>query len=60
MNLGQTLLISAQVTIAGQTIRLEVARTPKQQAMGLMYRIALEDYRECCLNLSRPKLSGSG
>jgi len=52
MNLGQTLPISAQVTVAGQTIRLEVAQTPKQQAMGLMYRVALEDYQGMLFNLS--------
>ncbi|MBD2020447.1 DUF192 domain-containing protein, partial [Leptolyngbya sp. FACHB-36] len=41
VNLGQTLPISAQVKIANQTIRLEVARTPEQQAIGLMYRTSL-------------------
>lgn len=38
---GQTLPISAQTTIAGRTIELEVARTPQQQAIGLMYRTTL-------------------
>jgi uncharacterized membrane protein (UPF0127 family) len=56
MNLGQTLPISAQATIAGHTIGLEVARTPKQQAMGLMYRIALEDYRGMLFKFESPQL----
>jgi hypothetical protein len=37
--------ITAQADIAGQMIQLEVARTPQQQAMGLMYRPALPDDR---------------
>lgn len=36
--LGQMLPISAQVQVANQVIQLEVAQTPEQQAMGLMYR----------------------
>lgn len=39
--MGQLLPISAQVEIANQLIRLEVAQTPDQQAMGLMYRSSL-------------------
>lgn len=42
---GQMLPISAQATIAGKTINLEVTRTPEQQALGLMYRTALPDDR---------------
>lgn len=45
VNLGQTLPISAQAIIAGSTIGLEVAQTQQQQAMGLMYRITLQDNR---------------
>ncbi len=45
MDLGQKLPISAQAIIAGRTIGLEVARTPQQQAMGLMYRTTLADDR---------------
>ncbi|NJL37220.1 MAG: DUF192 domain-containing protein [Leptolyngbyaceae cyanobacterium SM1_4_3] len=37
-NSGQSLPISAQVIIGDQQIGLEVARTPQQQAMGLMFR----------------------
>ncbi|MEH1904892.1 MAG: DUF192 domain-containing protein [Nostoc sp.] len=45
-NLGQTLPISAKATVPnGTTIQLEVAQTPEQQAMGLMYRPALPDDR---------------
>lgn len=40
---GQSLPISAQAQVSGQTIDLEVAQTPQQQAMGLMYRAALAD-----------------
>jgi len=44
-NAGQMLPISAQVEIGGQKISLEVARTPQQQQMGLMYRTSLADDR---------------
>ncbi len=42
-NSGQSLPISAQAQVSGQMIDLEVAQTPQQQAMGLMYRTALAD-----------------
>ena len=38
---GQMLPISALAEMAGQKISLEVARTPEEQAMGLMYRTSL-------------------
>ena len=38
---GQKLPVSAQVTISGQTILLEVARTSEEQSTGLMYRTHL-------------------
>ncbi|NER30640.1 MAG: DUF192 domain-containing protein, partial [Symploca sp. SIO1C4] len=41
MNLGQALPISAQIQINGQLICLEVAQTPQQQQIGLMYRTEL-------------------
>jgi len=44
-NLGQTLPISAQAIIAGRKFELEVARTPQQQATGLMYRTSLANNR---------------
>lgn len=40
---GQSLPISAQAQVSGQVIDLEVAQTPQQQAMGLMYRTVLAD-----------------
>ncbi len=43
---GQTLPISAQAILPeGKKINLEVAKTPQQQMMGLMYRPALPDDR---------------
>ena len=45
-SLGQKLPISAKAIVPnGTTIQLEVAQTPQQQAMGLMYRQALPDNR---------------
>lgn len=45
-NSGQILPISAiATTTTGAQIQLEVARTPEQQAKGLMYRPALPDNR---------------
>jgi uncharacterized protein len=40
-NGGQVLPITAVAEAAGQIIQLEVARTPEQQAMGLMFRSPL-------------------
>ncbi|MEO3703569.1 DUF192 domain-containing protein [Trichormus azollae] len=41
---AQTLPISAQATVPnGTKIKLEVAQTPEEQMMGLMYRSALPD-----------------
>lgn len=40
-NIGQMLPISAQAQMAGEQIKLEVVRTPQEQAMGLMYRTEL-------------------
>ena len=57
VNLGQTLPISAQATIAGHTIGLEVARTPEQQATGLMYRSALGDYRGMLFKFESPQVA---
>ncbi|MBN3948893.1 MAG: DUF192 domain-containing protein [Nostoc sp.] len=43
---GQTLPITAKAIVPnGTTIQLEVAQTPEQQEMGLMYRPALPDNR---------------
>ncbi len=55
-NLGQKLPISAvAITPNGRKIQLEVARTPKQQAMGLMYRDALPDNRGMLFEFSSPQ-----
>ena len=42
---GQVLPITATAEMAGKTIQLEVAQTPEQQAIGLMYRKSLADDR---------------
>jgi len=42
---GQELPIEAKIEIAGHTIELEVAKTPKQQELGLMYRTTLQPNR---------------
>ncbi|MEH2372066.1 DUF192 domain-containing protein [Nostoc sp.] len=43
---GQTLPITGKAIVPnGTTIQLEVAQTPEQQEMGLMYRPALPDNR---------------
>jgi uncharacterized protein len=39
--IGQKLPVSAQLTIGRQSIGLEVAHTPEQQEIGLMYRTEL-------------------
>ena len=45
MNTGQQLPISGRAIVHGTTLELEVARTPRQQEMGLMYRPPLPDNR---------------
>jgi uncharacterized membrane protein (UPF0127 family) len=53
---GQYLSISAQATLPqGTKINLEVATTPEQQAMGLMYRPALPDDRGMLFVFSSPQ-----
>ncbi|MBD1910966.1 MULTISPECIES: DUF192 domain-containing protein [unclassified Leptolyngbya] len=42
---GQMLPITAEVELGSEQFQLEVARTPSEQAMGLMYRPSLEDNR---------------
>ncbi|MGB8691739.1 MAG: DUF192 domain-containing protein [Microcoleus sp.] len=44
-SLGQVLPVSARARIADRQIELEVAKTPEQQSMGLMYRTSLPDDR---------------
>ncbi|MDJ0675353.1 MAG: DUF192 domain-containing protein [Calothrix sp. MO_167.B42] len=53
---GQELPISAIATFPnGSKIKLEVARTPEQQAMGLMYRPALPDDRGMLFQFPSPQ-----
>ncbi len=54
-NAGQMLPISAQAEIKGQRIALEVARTPQEQAMGLMYRTSLEPNRGMLFPFDPPR-----
>ena len=52
---GQVLPISAQATIAGETIELEVAETSRQQQLGLMFRKQLPDNRGMLFPFSQPR-----
>src|SRR4028118_252153 len=54
-NTGQMLPISAQAEMAGQLISLEVARTPQEQAMGLMYRTSLAPDRGMLFSFEPPQ-----
>jgi len=56
--LGQKLPVSAQVTISGQTILLEVARTSEEQSTGLMYRKQLAADRGMLFVFSPPRSVG--
>jgi uncharacterized membrane protein (UPF0127 family) len=42
---GQSLSVEAKAMINEQVIELEVAKTPEQQSIGLMYREDLADNR---------------
>lgn len=52
---GQQLAVTAVTTLGGEEIFLEVAVTPQQQALGLMYRDALPDDRGMLFPLGRPR-----
>ncbi|MEH2303917.1 DUF192 domain-containing protein [Nostoc sp.] len=55
-SLGQKLPISAKAILPnGTTIQLEVAKTPQQQQMGLMYRPALPDDRGMLFGFASPQ-----
>ncbi|MBF2067925.1 MAG: DUF192 domain-containing protein [Calothrix sp. C42_A2020_038] len=55
-NKGQNLPVSAVAIMpSGAKIELEVARTAKQQEMGLMYRPALPDNRGMLFEFSSPQ-----
>jgi len=52
---GQVLPITAQAKIGQQVIRLEVAETPRQQALGLMYRRFLAPDRGMLFTFDPPQ-----
>lgn len=52
---GQRLPITAKANLADQEILLEVAETPEQQAMGLMFRPALPDDRGMLFPMAFPR-----
>jgi uncharacterized protein len=52
---AQYLTIEATATIKGERFQLEVARTPKQQATGLMYRKRLEADRGMLFPVNPPE-----
>jgi uncharacterized protein len=52
---GQKLPVSAQVTIGGQILQLEVARTSEEQSTGLMYRTDLAPNRGMLFVFSPPR-----
>jgi len=52
---GQLLPITAIAEIKGERFDLEVAQTPDQQALGLMFRSALPDNRGMLFPFSSPR-----
>ncbi|GBF80334.1 DUF192 domain-containing protein [Aphanothece sacrum] len=52
---GQILPIEAQVKIGSEVIELEVAKTPEQQSMGLMYRDSLPKNRGMIFLFDQPR-----
>jgi uncharacterized membrane protein (UPF0127 family) len=52
---GQQLPLTAVTTLGGEEIFLEVATTPQQQSLGLMYRDALPDDRGMLFLLEWPR-----
>lgn len=55
MNLGQNLPISAQAKIGDQLVCLEIAQTPRQQQIGLMYRTSLAANRGMLFPYNPPR-----
>ena len=53
--LGQRLPIEAYIRLGDRRLELEVARTPQQQAMGLMYREELPDDRGMVFPFNPPR-----
>lgn len=54
-NNGQMLPIGAKAKMGGETIELEVAKTPEQQEMGLMYRSFLPNNRGMLFEFGAPR-----
>jgi hypothetical protein len=54
-NRGQTLPIGAKAKMGEETIELEVAKTPQQQEMGLMYRSSLPKNRGMLFLFESPR-----
>lgn len=52
---GQMLPVTAEAHVRGQTLALEVARTPRQQAIGLMFRDDLPDNRGMLFPFDPPR-----
>ena len=52
---AQSLPITAAVELGGRTINLEVARTPEEQAIGLMFRESLADDRGMLFPVDPPR-----
>nr|WP_231516645.1 DUF192 domain-containing protein [Planktothrix paucivesiculata] len=57
-NRGQMLPITAKAKIGRELIQLEVAKTPQQQALGLMYRTDLADDRGMLFPFAQPRVVG--
>jgi uncharacterized protein len=56
-NLGQVLPITARAIMGGKSINLEVANTPEEQALGLMYRRELADDRGMLFPFAEPTMA---
>ncbi|MGB3509975.1 MAG: DUF192 domain-containing protein [Microcoleaceae cyanobacterium] len=52
---GQALPITAEAIISNQKINLEVAKTPQEKAIGLMYRNFLPDDRGMLFSFNPPR-----
>lgn len=52
---GQVLPIGAHAKIAGRDVKLEVTRTVREQALGLMYRTSLADDRGMLFSFNPPQ-----
>ena len=56
-DLDQILPIRAKTIVGDQVIKLEVAQTPEQQALGLMYRQSLPDNRGMIFPFQPPQIT---